>query len=400
MPQQASNSLFARQLDSSSGYQTIYSFAESGKSNDGDRPLANLVEVSGLLYGTTQIGGTTNAACALGCGTVYRVSTSGEERVIYRFKGRSDGAGPVAGLIVLNGALVGTTSGGGTGSACTGGCGTVFEVSTDGKSEEVLHSFTGGKDGADPVAGLTAIGGVLYGTTQYGGRVRHLCSSGCGTVFRVSSSGAESVLYRFTGGRDGAYPVAALLVQSGELYGTTQYGGVPTSFCETGCGTIFKLSTAGRKTMIYNFKYTTSSGDGAFPAAALIAMSGELYGTTIGGGEYGDGSVFEADASSGAESVLHSFECCMTVKDGLYPIAPLRAVKGVLYGTTYKGGTSNRGIVFVVTTSGAESIPHEFTGKPDGAAPQAGLIFANGALYGTTTDGGTVSEGTVFKLLP
>lgn len=401
LPGIASNPSSAyRQPASSGGYNAIYSFGEPAKSDDGERPLTNLVDVHGDFYGTTVYGGTTNDQCSLGCGTVFRVSTSGEESVIYRFKGGSDGADPVAGLTVVNGALIGTTSGGGTGSACGGGCGTVFKVSTDGRSEEVLHSFSGGTDGADPVAGLVALGGTLYGTTQFGGTVTPLCSSGCGTVFTVSASGAESVIYRFNAGKDGANPVAGLLALDGKLYGTTQYGGAPTSFCETGCGTIFRMSTAGSKMTLHDFKYARGLNDGAFPAAALIAMGGDLYGTTIGGGKYGDGTIFEANASSGAETILHYFNCCRTIKDGMYPVAPLTPVKGVLYGTTRNGGTSDRGTVFVVTTSGAESILHEFTGKPDGATPQAGLKFIGGALYGTTTDGGSQSEGTVFKLAP
>lgn len=400
LPPQAPSSQAARRLGSSSGYATLYSFAQSGKADDGDRPFSNLIEVAGALYGTTRFGGTTNAACELGCGTVFRVNTSGKESVIYRFKGGSDGANPVAGLILLNGSLVGTTIAGGTGSACAGGCGTIFEVSTNGKSEEVLHSFEGGTDGADPVSGLVDLSGTLYGTTEFGGTVTHLCSSGCGTVFETSATGAERIIHRFKGGADGANPVAGLAVVDGKLYGTTQYGGASTGFCATGCGTIFRMTAGGVKAVLYNFKYGPSSHDGAFPAAALIAMSGELYGTTIGGGEYGDGSVFEVNASSGAQSVLHSFQCCKPVKDGQYPVASLTAVKGALYGTTSSGGTSYRGVVFVVTTSRAESILHDFAGKPDGAAPQAGLLFTNGALYGTTENGGAASEGTVFKLLP
>jgi uncharacterized repeat protein (TIGR03803 family) len=375
----------------------IYSFGQHGKRDDGQRPAANLIAVGGELYGTTEYGGLTNDQCYYGCGTIFKVTASGMERVVYRFKGGRDGAGPVAGLIAVNRALYGTTSGGGA-TACSGGCGTVFKVSTNG-AESVVYRFQGGTDGANPVASLTTLSGRLYGTTQYGGAHKGLCSTGCGTVFEVSTSGAESVVYRFQGGKDGAQPIAELHAFSGTLYGTTQYGGSNTGFCTTGCGTIFRLSASGVKKTLYAFKYTASSGDGAFPAAGVIPVGGKLYGTTLSGGDMGEGTVFEASPSSGMEHVLHSFNCCATTADGTYPLASLLAVSGVLYGTTRNGGIGT-GTVFRLTTSAAESVLHEFAGKPDGTAPQASLIFVSGALYGTTTGGGAASLGSVFRQPP
>ncbi len=394
LPLEASN------LELSGGYKTIYSFGQHGKFDDGQEPIADLILSGSELYGTTQSGGTTNAYCYAGCGTVFAVSGSGTERVIYRFKGGSDGAQPAGGLIAVNGSLYGTTSAGGANSACSGGCGTVFSMTTDGKSEHVLYRFEGGTDGADPVASLVSSNGSFYGSTQYGGTSTRLCSEGCGTVFKVSASGAESVIYRFNGGKDGAQPVARLIALDGTLYGTTEYGGTNTAFCATGCGTLFALSTAGAKKIIHSFKYTPGSNDGAYPAAGPTAMGRELYGTTFGGGDASNGTVFKANPASGAESVVHSFSCCASNDDGAYPLARLIRANGALYGTTHDGGTHDKGTLFKITTAGVESVLHSFTGKPDGAEPQASLLLMGGALYGTTAAGGLTSEGTVFELTP
>ena len=382
------------------GYKTIYSFGQHGKIDDGRGPAANLIAVGGNLYGTTQSGGTTNARCDVGCGTVFQVSSSGAERVVYRFRGGRDGAAPTGGLIEVNGALLGTTSGGGMGSGCSSGCGTVFTMSTDGKSERVLYRFNGGTDGAGPAANLVLFNGTLYGTTQYGGKTTPVCSAGCGTVFSISASGAESVIYRFQGGKDGAQPVSTLIALDGSFYGTTQYGGTNTAFCATGCGTLFTLSMDGAEKIIYSFKYSPASNDGAYPAAGPTALGTQLYGTTLGGGKASNGTVFKVNPSTGAERILHSFSCCGTNTDGVYPVAQLNRRNGELYGTTDDGGPRDKGTVFMITTAGVETELHDFTGKPDGAQPKASLFSMGGSLYGTTAAGGSISEGTVFELTP
>lgn len=356
--------------------------------------MSDLRAAAGRLYGTTVYGGTTNRDCALGCGTVFRVDASGHERVVYRFTGGSDGSAPLAGVIV-DGALYGTTSTGGGAPACSGGCGTIFKMQPSGRSEAVLHAFAGGKDGAAPVAPLQRAGRMLYGTTQYGGRTTRLCPSGCGVVFSIRSA-EERVIYRFKGGPDGANPIAGLYEYGGNLYGTTQYGGRSTPFCATGCGTVFKISTTGVKKTLHAFHYSPSSRDGAYPAAGLVALHGKLYGTTMGGGRYSDGTVFEVDPSSGAERVVHAFACCGTITDGQFPLAGLIAVKGMLFGTTRDGGVSGKGTVFEVRVSGAETVLHDFGGKPDGAMPSAALVSFGSKLYGTAANGGSRSEGALF----
>lgn len=382
-----------RESPNASGYKLLYSFGRA--TNDGDLPLADLVASSNVLYGTTEFGGTTNSYCYLGCGTIFRVTASGAEKVTYRFNGGSDGASPVAGLVAFDGALYGTTNGGGT-----NGHGTVFRLSSKGKSAKILYRFKGGKDGAGPVAGLVALNGTLYGTTQYGGKRTRVCFKGCGTIFSIATSGAETVVYRFKGGADGALPAAPLAAVNGVLYGTTQYGGKSTGLCATGCGTVFEAHTDGTKKTRYSFEYTPSSGDGAYPAAGVVDVNGELYGTTSSGGKYGDGAVFALNESSGAEHVIHSFSCCLTARDGQYPFAGLAANGGTLYGTTRNGGDANVGVIFSVTPSGSESVVHSFGGKPDGALPQSGLTLLGGTLYGATSSGGRISEGSIYKVAP
>ena len=254
-------------------------------------------------------------------------------------------------------------------------------------TETVLHSFSG-SDGAQPIAGLLADGnGNLYGTTAKGG------ASGNGVVFKLAPGGTYTVLYSFTGGSAGRFPQAGLIADSsGNLYGTTQFGGA------MGNGVVFKLAPGGTETVLYSFCHLPGCTDGAYPQAGLIAdSSGNLFGTTPYGGTSNDGVVFKL-TSGGTYTVLYSFS---GGGDGAFPGAPLIADgSGNLYGTTAAGGASNDGVVFKLTPGGTETVLHSFTGS-DGAGPFAGLISdSNGNLYGTTAAGGAPGYGVVFKLTP
>jgi uncharacterized repeat protein (TIGR03803 family) len=177
---------------------------------------------------------------------VFRLSPSGSETVLYSFTGGADGANPSAGLVRdAAGNLYGTTFLGGVESgSCGGSCGVVFKLSPTG-SETVLHSFTGGADGANPSAGLIQdAAGNLYGTTFLGGVESDSCGGSCGVVFKLSPTGSETVLHSFTGGADGAGPYAGLIQDAaGNLYGTTSEGGA-NSVCplSPGCGVVFRLA--------------------------------------------------------------------------------------------------------------------------------------------------------------
>jgi len=306
-----------------SGSETVlYSF--KGGSGDGEDPEATLLNVKGTLYSTTQSGGANSD------GTVFSITPSGAETVLYNFKGGSgDGETPVAALLNVKGTLYGTTYQGGANNG-----GTVFRISTSG-SETVLYSFKGGSgDGENPDAGLINVKGTLYGTTQSGG------ANDDGTVFSITPSGAETVLYSFKGGSgDGEYPYAGLLNVKGTLYGATQKGGANDD------GTVFKITTSGAEALLYSFK---GGSDGEYPYGGLLNVKGTLYGTTSqGGGSYRGGTVF-AITTSGKETVLHSFGPG-TGDDGEDPYAGLLNVKGTLYGTTEDGGLGNKGTVFSIT---------------------------------------------------
>jgi uncharacterized repeat protein (TIGR03803 family) len=353
-----------------------------------------------------------------GCGTVFAVTPNGGEGVLHSFQGGIDGALPSGNLINVGGSFYGTTNqGGGTGCGSNGnpgaGCGTVFKVAPLGV-ESVLHSFQGGTDGANPSAGLVNVGGTFYGTT-FGGGGMGCGGSGCGTVFKVTPNGIESVIYSFKGGSDGALPLSDLINVGGTLYGTTQFGGGGMG-CSggAGCGTVFKVTPKGVESVLYSFK---GGSDGANPQGRLINVSGTLYGTTYGGGATGPGcasngcgTVFKVTLT-GVESVLHSFQ---GGSDGANPNAGLVNVGGTLYGTTTQGGDGTGvgcaeggcGTVFKVTPKGVESVVHS-QGGSDGASPSGDLINVLGTLYGTTNQGsGTGCGGpgngcgTVFKVTP
>jgi uncharacterized repeat protein (TIGR03803 family) len=361
----------------SAGYQSLYAFKGA---TDGDGPAAGLIALNGTLYGTTQIGGD-----IFGYGTVFAINASGQERVLYRFKGGRDGAFPAASLIAVNGTLYGATLAGGTNHK-----GTIFAITTSG-AERVIYNFRGVPDAQQPNAGLIALAGKLYGTASGG-------ANGRGAIFSVNTSGRERVLYSFDGGSGGAYPQASLLAVNGVLYGTADAGGKNAN-CNLGCGTVFSVTPAGKQTVLYRFK--GGLADGASPKAPLTAIGNALYGTTFGGGSALDGTVFSITLS-GRERVLHSFTGFST-NDGGYPSGGLTAVGTTLYGATSAGGVPNNGTIFAVSASGQESVLYVFHGGGypiDGAAPESALIALNGVLYGTTSTGGNSFRGTVFSYTP
>jgi uncharacterized repeat protein (TIGR03803 family) len=382
-------------------------------SPDGFSPWAAPIQDSeGNFYGTTWAGGT------LGFGTIYEVDSSGKETTLHNFAGGKDGSNPWAVLTMdAAGNLYGTTNSGG-GAYCFNnyGCGIVFKLShgTQGWKETILYAFKGGSDGANPGYGALALdtAGNLYGTTIYGGT--GYCSTGCGTVFKLTHTSGiwqEQLLHTFTAlsQTDGATPHGGLVLDAaGNVYGTTSIGG--NSSC--GCGTVYKLDAIGGETILYSFQ---GGADGAEPFASLVRDKlGNLYGTTLfGGNNLNYGTVFELDAN-GTETPLHIFAGYPT--DGGYPYAPLvRDGAGNLYGTTYIGGNSSGGgfcetnnqpqgcgTVFRVAANGQETILYNFSYYLTGAETTAGVILdAKGqALYGATAAGGpsTNRGGDLFKL--
>ena len=263
-------------ITSSGVKTTLYSFA-GGK--NGATPYAGLIQDSnGNFYGTTANGDS-------GTGTVFTITSSGVQKKLYNFKGGTTGAFPQAGLIqASDGNFYGTTTfGGRTGCSFDNGCGTVFKITSSGVKpiKTTLYRFAGKTDGANPYAGLVqGSDGSFYGTTKNGGLY------GSGTVFKITSSVVKTTLYNFESGPDGANPWAALIIgRDGNFYGTTANGG------GKGYGTVFKITPQGAETVLYRFNGGT---DGANPIAGLVQVSdGSFYGTTINGGGAGVGTLFK-----------------------------------------------------------------------------------------------------------
>src|SRR5579872_1234412 len=262
-------------------------------------------------------------------------------------------------------------------------------------NEKILHTFTAG-DGSYPVAALIADqSGNLYGTTRYGG------ANGQGTVYELTNSKGvwnETILYSFAGGDDGASPAASVVFDTaGNLYGTTRLGG------HHNVGTVFKLAHVNgswNESVLYSF---TGGNDGGSPQAALTIVDSALIGTTPAGGAYANGTVFGLREVNGQwqQEVLYSFVGGNS--DGAYPYSTLILDKaGNIYGTTESGGPNQAGSVFELSQSGSkwnEKVLYFFTGNLDGGSVNAGVIFDKaGNLYGTTTSGGNYNSGTIFEL--
>jgi len=323
--------------------------------------------------------------------------------------GCADGAEPFAGLVSdQKGNLYGTTYLGGAYDGCESGlgCGVVFKLTPEGKYK-VLYSFCAQNsctDGAYPQAGLVLDQkGNLYGTTSNGGTYNGYCAygQGCGVAFKLTPKGKETVLYTFCGQTnctDGGDPVAGLIFdKNGSLYGTTKVGGAH------GGGIVFKLTPKGKETILYNFCEEQGCADGAAPVAAVVLdQKGNLYGTTAGGGEPRDGGVVFKLTPEGRETVLYSFCWQNNCVDGTNPSAGVVFDQnGNMYGTTLNGGEHYAGVVFKLTPEGKETVLFGFSGIADGASPEGGLVFdQKGNLYGTTQEGGEDVAGVVFKITP
>jgi uncharacterized repeat protein (TIGR03803 family) len=280
------------------------------------------------------------------------LTPAGVETVLYDFKGlgadSTDGTFPVQLVQSSDGDFYGTTVYGGANGACVsgGGCGTVFKLTPNG-TETVLHSFTYGSgdsiDGVVPGSLLRASDGNFYGTTGGGG------VNGSGTVFKITPSGVETVLYSFPvhitpGGT--VFPTLAFESADGSLYGTTSVGG------STGLGSVFKITTDGAITEIYAFRYGVdgNKSDGTYPVGVIEGSDGNLYGVTGGGGEYagepeayGSGGTVFRITPAGVETVVHAFSGARPkhiTTDGAQPVALIQAADGNFYGTTLFGGAS------------------------------------------------------------
>jgi uncharacterized repeat protein (TIGR03803 family) len=391
--------VFAINTDGS-GFTNIYNFTATDPNNDtnsdGANPQAGLILSGNTLYGTAPNGG------CFGVGTVFSLKVDGScftnlhdfSARALNFNTNSDGAYPWSSLVLSGNTLYGTAALGGDYNG-----GTLFAVNTDGSSFHLLHIFTATDsetganiDGATPPAALILSGGTLYGTAYQGG------TWGCGTVFSVNTDGTDFVvMHHFTGGNDGANPLAALVLSGSSLYGTAWDCG------SNGYGAVFRIATdGGGFSVILDFV----GGDGAQPQGVLVSTGTNFYGTTSEGGASGNGTVFSINPDGGGYSVLYSFSRDLggTNQDGVAPEAGLVLSGRTLYGTTFSGGNFGCGTLFAINTDGSGFTNlHSFTATVantncDGANPQAGLILFGNTLFGTTDDGGSFGLGTVFAV--
>jgi uncharacterized repeat protein (TIGR03803 family) len=363
--------------------------------SDGANPLygALVQGIDGNLYGTT--------SGPQPDGTIFRITPQGVLTTIHSFTG-SDGRSPYGGLVLAtDGNFYGTTAFGGVLVCEVGqfnGCGTVFRITPSGELT-TLYSFctrTNCTDGTNPYAGLVeATDGNFYGTTHYGGDVTCNPPQGCGTVFKITPAGILTTLRTFEGtGDDGDLPQASLIQgTNGSLYGTTYSGGNGNIQC---CGTAFRITKYDRFTSA-PFGY----GNGAQLAGGLIqGADGNFYGTTAFGSLKNDGTIFKI-TPSGRITSLYDFNG----SDGAVPFAGLvQATDGDFYGTTAEGGdlacNFGCGTLFKISTSGVLTTLHDFDSS-DGEVPESSLLQAtNGIFYGTTPylGGNPQGFGTVFSL--
>jgi uncharacterized repeat protein (TIGR03803 family) len=386
--------------------QILYMFSgyADGAAPDGTMAM----DQAGNLYGTVYSGGDLNGCGGYGCGVVFELNTNNLVSVLHTFTAGPDGSNPAAGLVrsASGVAFNGVTFGGGSGP------GVVFNVAPRPTPCKVafcpwnltpIHTFDF-NDGNGPVATLIRDAqNNLYGTTEAGGAG---CQpDGCGTVFKIDAQGQHTILHSFNSS-DGNDPMSTMLLDAaGNIYGTTYYGGTYNQ------GVVFELDPNGLLTVLWNF---TGGADGANPVAGVIAdKNGILYGTTQFGGTYGDGVVYKVDPGTHIETPIHQFRGL----DGEWPLSPLLMDNnGNFYGTTAMGGPYFSGVVYELDAQYHETTLHNFTFN-DGYYPTNGslLMDQQGNLYGTTNQGGDLNSmappcyiqgvgafgcGVVFKLSP
>jgi uncharacterized repeat protein (TIGR03803 family) len=374
------------------GFTIIHDFAGYATQSGAEPYLAPIQGTDGNFYGTTASGG--GGGCTFGCGTIYTFTADDAYSVLYSFP--APDWGPDSGLIqATNGNFYGTTAWGGGSSNCyeTNGCGTIYEITPAGVFS-TLYSFN---EAAGPAQVIQATDGNFYGPTYYGGSSTN-CSLGCGTIFQLTAAGTLTTVYSFSGS-DGSAPAELIQATDGNFYGITVGGGA------SGYGTIFQLTAGGTLTTLYSF----STAGGFDPASLIQVKSGNFYGVTLSGGAYSGGTVFEI-TSTGALTTVYNFCAQKFCADGNEPSTLMQASDGNLYGTTLWGGNEQEGGGTIFEINGATLTRiYKFvtTGGSylSGQGPQGLVQAADGNFYGTAVSGGTNNNcgnscGTIFTFGP
>jgi uncharacterized repeat protein (TIGR03803 family) len=353
---------------------------------NGEFPDAAMIQgFDGNLYGTTVDGGTG------GTGTVFKVTTAGQLTTLYSFCSQTncaDGQYPTSALVEdQNGNFWGTTLGHSPDSF-----GTIFKVTAD-SVLTTMHTFNS-TDGAQPVAGLTlASDGNFYGTTSAGG------ANNAGTIFQITPTGTLTTLHNFNVS-DGSTPYSGLVeATNGAFYGTTTAGG------KNGGGIVFKMAFSGSLTTIYNFCSLPNCADGSFPRGTLIqAVGGNLFGTTTEGGPISGcdmancGTIFKI-TPAGKLATLYNFCSEPNCLDGGQTgSGVIQGTDGLFYGSTTNGGANLYGTLFRINSAGTFTVLHAFDDLDGAAASGALMQHTNGTFYATTGSGGSSEAGTVFSL--
>jgi uncharacterized repeat protein (TIGR03803 family) len=372
-------------------YTPLYTYPQTNRGNTGILPPDVMSQgQDGTFYSTDAYNGAKNL------GSVFKMTTAGQPTTVYSFcpqTGCLDGTDPQGGVALgFDGNLYGTTQGGGKHAA-----GTVFKVTPTG-TLTTLWTFTNGTDESVPIFPLLqAQDGNFYGVTlgQYNGQY--------GAFYKVSSTGAFSVLHDFTF-TDGSNPNLPTWSTDGNLYGTAILGGKPAcAGYQYGCGVVYKMTPAGKQTVLWNFKGFYSN-DGTLPEGVLVqGYDGNYYGATREGGTSancggGCGAVFKI-TPAGVLTILHNFT---GHPDGAYPDTGLTlGTDGNFYGVTSVGGKFNRGALYKITPAGTETILYNFcsvSGCTDGFNPETPLVqHTNGKFYGNTT-GNSIGGGVFYSM--
>ena len=391
-------------------YTLLHTFTNSP---DGDSPNPTIQDAQGNLYGTTRGGGPACIPQFITCGTVFKVDAEGNETVLYTFQGASDGGYPVAALIEdAAGNLYGNTEGNDT----IGAFSTVFKLDPSGHETVLYTFDGQNPGGEQDSPLVMDKKGNLYDTSPWGGDTGcGYQGSGCGSMYKLTQAGKMTVLHIFNG-PDGMNPEGGLVIGAdGDLYGNTVLGGDMSCFTPAfrynvtlGCGTIFKLDSTGKQTLIHSF---AGKADGSAPLGLIRDPEGNLYGIAEYGGDpecygpVGCGTIFRVD-TSGTFSVLFTFTPEI-MPEPLFARHLLWA-KGALYGVNQIGGANFSGFIFELDSHGKFSTLFSFpstTQEQDGNNPQGVTMDSAGKFYGTMlTDGfqgnscGFQGCGTVFKV--